>query len=105
MSRSDTPANDEHSINLRLSAQRAPLGYVPVSLRSVSVEYRGLAVVCRFIFDGEPTDYDRDLLSCASAEIISDYNELYTIIEEYLALPCTEEMSFLRHIVFERHEA
>jgi hypothetical protein len=97
--------DDPHGIGLRLSAQRALVGNVPGSLRSVSVEYRGTDIACRFIFDGEPSEEDQELLTCAATEIIADFKEPYTISEEYLAVPCPGEMTYLRHVVFKRHEA
>ncbi len=104
MNKLDVPQEDPYGIDLRLSAQRALLSNIPKTLRAASLEYRGTDIACRFIFDGEPTDYDRDLLSCAAAEIIADYNEPYTISEEYLAMPCPVEITHLHHIVFLRDE-
>jgi hypothetical protein len=104
MAASEATKNDEYGMSLRLYAQQALLGNIPQSLRSVSVEYRGTDIACRFIFDGEPTEYDQDLLSCSAAEIISNYNEPYMLDEEYLAIPYPAEMNFLSYVVFLRHE-
>jgi hypothetical protein len=104
MSESDSFENDEFGIDLRLSSQRALLGNIPASLRSASVEYREKEIACRFIFDGEPSEYDRELLSCAATEIIADYNELFTINEEYLSVRHPSKMRYLQYLVFERHE-
>ncbi len=104
MSESDRSKIDEFGIDLRLSSQRALLGNIPTTLRSASVEYRDTEIACRFVFDGEPSEYDRELLSCAASEIIADYNDPYTISEEYLAVQYPSEMKYLQHIVFARHE-
>lgn len=104
MSGNSAPKSDEYGISLRLSAQRALLDNIPASLRCASLEYRGTEIVACFVFDGEPTDDDRELLSCASSEIISDYPAPYTMSEEYLAIPYPAKIPFLRHIVFKRHE-
>ena len=104
MSESDALGHDEKGILLRLSAQRALLGNIPPSLRCASVEYRGTDIACRFVFDGEPAEDDKELLSCAATEIIADYSEPFTISEEYLAIRQPAEAPYLRHIVFRRHE-
>jgi len=96
--------NDEYGISLRLSVQRALLGHIPPSLRSVSVEYRGTEIAAYFVFDGEPSDDDKELLSCAASELISDYSDPYILKEEYLAISYPAAIPFLRHTVFKRYE-
>jgi hypothetical protein len=104
MSKDSASEDDENGISLRLGAQRALLGNVPHSLRSASVEYRGTDIACCFVFDGDPTEDDKDLLNCAATEILADYREPYTISEEYLAIPAPIKAPCLRYIVFKRHE-
>jgi hypothetical protein len=100
----DGPSDDPDGIKLRLSAQRALLGNIPKSLRSASIEYRRTEIACRFIYDGEPANHDKGLMSSAAAEIIADFRDPYTISEEHLAILYPQEMTCLRHIVFVRHE-
>jgi hypothetical protein len=100
----DLQVQDQHAITLRLSAQRALLGNIPANLRSASIEYRGTEIACRFIFYAAPSDDDKELLSCAAAEIISDFPDFYTVSEEYLAIPSPLKITHLGHIVFLRHE-
>lgn len=104
MSSDTSPTHDDYGVALRLSSQRALLGNVPVSLRCVSVEYRGTEIACRFVFDGEPDEEERGLLGCAATEIIADYPEPYTLSEEYLAIPSPADVPYLRHIIFMRYE-
>jgi hypothetical protein len=101
MSSDASPTYDDHGVALRLSSQRALLGNVPASLRCASVEYRGTEIACRFVFDGEPEEEERGLLSCAATEIIADYPEPYTISEEHLRHSepsrCTASSSYCIH--------
>ena len=96
--------NDENGIHLRLSAQRALWGQVPNTLRATSVEY-GLNVIrCRFIFDGEPSIDEKDILGDAAAEIIADFPSPFIIEEEYIGIKYPERMSHLKYLVFLRYE-
>jgi hypothetical protein len=96
--------NDDLSVLVRLSAQRALLGHVPASLRAVSVDVDVAKVYLRCVFDGEPPEDERELLSIAASELIADFSEPYTIKEEYLYTSQPERMSHLKHLVFLRHE-
>jgi hypothetical protein len=104
----DSPVDfepDDHGIRLRLSAQRALWGNIPTSLRAVSVEYDGHLIRCRYVFDGAPSAFDRDLLAQAGTEIISDYSSPYSVDEEFIVLPEPAPISHLKHLVFMRYEA
>lgn len=95
---------DEGEIYLRLSAHRAMLGAVFPKLRSVSVEYRGFEIACRFILDVKPTEEEHELLSVAATEIVADYTSPYIISEEFLVMSYPEDMNFLRHLIYLRYE-
>jgi hypothetical protein len=99
------PPDDPQAMRLRLSAQRALLGNIPANLRCVSLEYRGTEIACRFVFHAVPSEEEKELLSGAATEIISDYSGPFTISEEYLAVPCPQALPFLRHLVYLRNEA
>lgn len=92
------------SVDVRLSAQRALLGAVPTSLRSFSIEIAGNVIRTRSIFDGTETPDHRELLSCASTEIISDFLPPFTIEEEFLCSPVGTPVQHLHHVIFQRHE-
>ena len=92
-------------VRIRLSAQRALLDQVPVSLRAVSIDIDGKRIYFRCIFDGEPTEYDKELLSVAATEIIADFCEPYTIEEHYLSIEAPDEMEYLKYVVYCRHES
>ena len=96
---------EDLSIEIRLSAQRALLSHVPVSLRAVSVDANSRKIYYRCIFDGEPTEDEWELLSVAATEMIADFPEPYTIEEEYLYIPHPETMEHLKYVVFLRHES
>jgi hypothetical protein len=93
---------DELGIDLRLSGQRALWGNVPTSLRAVSVQVDGNCIRFRAIFDVGATEYDKELLSCAATEIISDFSPPMTIEEEYIEAAAPGEMEHLRYLLFER---
>lgn len=92
-------------VRIRLSAQRALLGQVTPSLRAVSVDVGERKVYFRCIFDGNPTEYVRELLSVAATEIIADFQEPYMIEEEYLSIEEPNEMKHLKHLIYLRHES
>lgn len=91
---------------VRLGAQRALWGQVPPSLRAVSMEIdrNRSTIYVRCIFDGEPSEYDRELLSVAATEVIADYSEPFTIEDEYIDITCPNPMSHLRLLIYLRHE-
>lgn len=94
--------NDTVSVEVRLSAQRAL--FVPPSLRSFSVEVTGNVIHTRSIFDGTESPDHRELMSCASTEIISDFLPPFTINEEFLSLPVGTPIQHLHHVIYLRHE-
>ena len=92
-------------IDVRLYAQRALLGNVPCSLRAVSVEIRGTELHFRAIFDRGASSEDKELLSVAATELISDFPvPPFDISEEYLDSPAPMEMAHLKHLVYLRAE-
>ena len=96
--------NKNLNVQVRLSAQRALLGQVPLSLRSVSVDINEHHVYFRCIFDGNPTEYDWELTSVAATEIIADFQAPYVIEEEYLSIEEPNEMKHLKYLIYLRHE-
>ncbi len=91
-------------VQIRLGAQRSLWGQVPPSLRAVSVDVDEQKVYFRCIFDGEPTEYDWELMSVAATEIIADFPAPYTIEEDYLTVKAPNEMSHLKYLIYLRHE-
>ena len=91
-------------VQLRLIAQRSLWGLVPSSLRAASVSYDAHIIAFRCIFDGPPSENDRELLSMAATEIIADFNEPYLIDEQYLGIPYPQPMEHLRYLIFLRYE-
>lgn len=89
---------------VRLSAQRALLGQVPPSLRSISVDINEQHVYFRCIFDGNSAEYDRELMSVAATEIIADFQAPYSIEEEYLSIEEPNSMNHLKYLIYLRHE-
>jgi hypothetical protein len=60
----------EDDIRLRLSAQRALLTNITLSLRAVSVDVtpEKKRAWLRFIYDGKPLQVEEETASCASAD-------------------------------------
>jgi hypothetical protein len=100
----NTTADKNLTTALRLAAQRALLGGVPPTLRSVSVAASGQCVLFRCYFDGPVSDDDKELLSVVATEIIATFSAPWTIDEEYLELSCPIPMLHLEHLVYHRHE-
>ena len=97
--------NKDLRVQIRLSAQRALLSQIQLSLRSVSIDIDERRIYFRCIFDGEPTEYDRELMSTVASEIIADFSAPYTIEEQYLSTKMTNEMNHLKYLVYLRHES
>jgi hypothetical protein len=96
--------DDQLGVDLRLSAQRALWGHVPASLRAVSLEMRGTAILFRAVFEPGAKDADRELLSIAAAEVVADFGAPTTIDEEFLDLAPPSMPPHLRYLVFLRAE-
>ncbi len=96
--------NIDLDVQIRLSAQRALWDQIPPTLRAVSVDIDEQNVYFRCVFDGEPAEYEWEILSVAAAEIIADFHAPYTIEEEYLSIKAPNAMNHLKHLVYLRHE-
>lgn len=97
-------SNDNASVRLCLSAQRALRGAIPISLRAFSVEVAGHIIRTRSVFDGTETQAHREMLSVAGSEIIADFLPLFTIEEEFLRLPIGTSFQHLHYVIFLRDE-
>jgi hypothetical protein len=91
-------------VRLRLSAQRALLGAVPKTLREVSVELQGSVLRFRAVFEQEPSDDERELLSVACTEIVADYPDVHDVQDEYVVVPPPAKPMPLAEVVFRRAE-
>jgi hypothetical protein len=96
--------DSKHGIELRLSAQRALWGHVPPSLRAVSLERRADVIYFRAVFEPNAREADRELLSCAAAEVIADFTAPVTIEEEFVHLSPPARPAHLQHLVYLRSE-
>jgi hypothetical protein len=70
--------------SLLLSTQRALLGVVPGALRAVACACDGGRLQLRFIFDGPIDPDDRESLSVAGTEILSDFPDVGSFDEEFV---------------------
>ena len=93
-------------IQVVLSLVRSLLGAVPACLRSVSFQVEGSVNRLRYLFDGPISDDDKEGAQIAGTEVIADFTEPMTIIEEVLQLDYPEPLSGrnLAHRVYERKE-
>jgi hypothetical protein len=69
-------------VRLLLSIQRALLGAVPATLREVACGWEGTEVKLRFVFDGEIDTDDYEGAQIVGSEVIADFSEPWTILEE-----------------------
>jgi len=93
-------------VQMKLSAQRALLGQVTPSLRSVSMcwDEANTVIRVRYIFDGAPSDSVKDAALCEGTQIIADFPSPWTIDEEFVNTPYPEKMEHLDWLVFLRCE-
>jgi len=90
-------------ISLILSGVRALLGHVPSALRQVSVEVNDDTIYWKCVFDSNANEKDIELLSQASAELISDYSN-YKLKEIYEVIEYPTKGSSLKNLIYYRHE-
>lgn len=98
------PNSDRSEDVLKLRALHKLLGAVPSSLRAVSVEQRKTEIAFLCYFSTDAPDEDIELLSCAAAELISDYPAPFTLDERYVRQPKDVPMKHLKHLIFHRYE-
>ena len=93
------------NVNLKLSAQRALWGHIPPILRSVSLEYKNHKIFFQCVYDGEPSEDDKELLSMAGTEIAADFpDHIEEFVEQHLAVKFPEKVPDLENLVYLRHE-
>ena len=93
------------AMRLKLSAQRALLGYVTPGLRAVSIDYDGTDIIWCCVFDSEASkERGWEEVSCAAAEVIADFPAPTGISEEYLVMPPPLPFKYVEWLVFERWE-
>lgn len=93
--------------DLRLVAQSSLLGLVPPRLRSVSFQIgpHFSSLQARFIFDGSPTEDEKEVCRVALTEIEAAYwSLLESSEEEYLCCPMDQLMQPLEIEVYRRCE-
>jgi hypothetical protein len=97
----------EHDLKLMQYAQGALLGEVAPSFRAVSFQLSpdGEDFIARFIFDGEPSEYDLEVASVVLTNIIANYSKNHrSYKEEMLAIPYPTQMEHLPLLVYLRNE-
>ena len=93
--------------SLLRSAQIALLGEVTPRLRSVSFDRKGEydMLHARFVFDGEPTEDERDSASCVMGEVLSHFSRNHIDYrEEFVACPRPRKIENLRLLAYLRNE-
>ena len=73
-------------VYLKLSIQKALLGYVTPELRSVHIQFIDQSIHLYFVIDGKPSDYWQDAYTEIGTEVIADYAEPYSIQEHLLQI-------------------
>lgn len=90
-----------------LYAQQALLGEVAPQFRAVSFKLStdGEDLVARFIFDGEPTEEDREVAGVGLTNLLANYSKNHrSYKEEMLACPYPGAMEHLPLLVYLRNE-
>ncbi|QED26422.1 hypothetical protein FRD01_03995 [Microvenator marinus] len=92
-------------LNLMLGIQTALLGAVTRNLRAVTCGFDEKMITMRFIFDGEPTEWQRELCEVASTEVLAGFR-VHHITVEILSHPCPNDIRpfYLKELVYLRWE-
>lgn len=69
--------------SIKLSAQRALLGFVTQNMRAIYIEYTTNSILLRVCFFENPSERELEFLSVITTEILSDFNEVKSVKEEY----------------------
>lgn len=90
---------------LRLGCQVALLGVVTRNLRLVTCDWDEKMLTVRFVFDGEPTEWQRELCEVATTEIVADFRR-HHITTEIVSHPFPEDVGplYLKELVYQRWE-
>ena len=92
----------EADIRLRLSAQAALLGAVTPNLRSFSVELREGVIHTLAVFETEPSEYERELINVATAEILADFT--VETLDDQIVFSRRSPAPRLDFDIYRRHE-
>ena len=97
--------DNDINVKLRLSIQRALLGVVTRNLRLVTCDWDEKMLTVRFVFDGEPTEWQRELCEVATTEVVADFR-VHHITTEKLSHPFPENIRplYLKELVYLRWE-
>ena len=95
--------DNEMRVGLLLAAQRALLGQVPPTLRTVSVGVRDSVIYFRAVFEPAANEDDRGLLSDVATMILADFADAQ-MDEEYLVIAPPTRPPHLKWLVFQRWE-
>lgn len=92
-------------LNLLLGSQTALLGAVTRNLRAVTCDFDEKMITMRFIFDGEPTEWQRELCEVATTEVVAGFR-VHHITTEILSHPFPEDVRplYLKELVYLRWE-
>ena len=90
---------------LRLGCQVALLGVVTRNLRAVTCDWDEKMITMRFVFDGEPTEWQRELCEVAATEVVADFS-VHHITTEFISHPFPENIRplYLKELVYLRWE-
>jgi len=94
-----------NKVDLVLSVNRALWGNVPQTLRSVSCEFSDEStVILKSIFDGKPSNYDKELASLVGTEVLADLPSNYKFEEIIEGSAYPDKLNNLEYLVYLRHE-
>lgn len=72
-------SQNDSTVYLKLSLQRALLGNVTPNIRAVLAELEDKKISIVFYFDGAVSDGDEGLVSVVETEVMADYDEKYDV--------------------------
>ncbi|MFJ8261015.1 hypothetical protein ACIQ4I_03505 [Rummeliibacillus sp. NPDC094406] len=93
--------------NLILSTHRALYEAIPPNVRGIICRYENGILIWKVFFDGSYTEDEKELLSCACTEVLSDFPDYIKRVEEQyikLSYPQKMEMAPMSDWAFKRYE-
>jgi|SaaInlStandDraft_4_1057021.scaffolds.fasta_scaffold206886_1 hypothetical protein len=90
--------------DLILSANRALWGIVTPNLRKASIRCEEKTIIVSFFYDKKITEDEKELASCAGAEVIADYPAEFFIEEELFQIASPNPLPQKGYTVYHRYE-
>jgi len=90
--------------SLVLSLHLALIGAIPENLRGLKVILTNNRLLWQAFFDHEPTEDEKEVLSVACTEVLSDFPNINEVQEEYIFHPTPLTVNTIHEWAFVRWE-